>query len=215
MAKVRAIRKVSFEEQATEMLRARIVEGDVAPGERLTEMALADQMQVSRGTVRAALSHLATEGLVQQIPYTGWQVARIGAEDAWELHSLRGALEGLGARLAAERIDDTGRKRLDAALQALTQASATGRRQTIVDADFSLHRAIIELSGHVRLAEHYRLLEGQIRMLIGTLSLDWPNMEDTARDHAPMVEAIRQGDEARAERLAREHNAEAIAGLAG
>lgn len=215
MARVRAVRKVSFEEQATELLRAQIVEGGFAPGDRLTEMALADQLEVSRGTVRAALSQLAAEGLVEQIPYTGWQVARIGAEDAWELHSLRSALEGLGARLAAQRIDAAGRRRLDAAFRALEDAAATGRRAAIVDADFGLHRAIIELSGHRRLAEHYRLLEGQVRMLIGALSADWPNMADTAADHAPMVAAIREGDAALAERLAREHNAEAIAGLAG
>jgi DNA-binding GntR family transcriptional regulator len=62
-------------------------------------------MDLSRGTVRAALHRLVTEGLVVQRPYAGWEVASLTSRDAWELYALRGALEALAARLAAENMD--------------------------------------------------------------------------------------------------------------
>jgi len=66
------IEKRSLNGAAADSLRQAIVTGIVAPGARLTEVALARQMDLSRGTVRAALHRLVTEGLVVQRPYAGW-----------------------------------------------------------------------------------------------------------------------------------------------
>src|SRR5216684_2021836 len=95
--------KRSLDRQAADVLREEILSGRLAPGLRLVEATLAAQLGVSRGTVRAALSELAHEGLVLQVAYTKWMVPELWDEDAWELYTLRGALEGLAARLAAER----------------------------------------------------------------------------------------------------------------
>jgi DNA-binding GntR family transcriptional regulator len=97
------IPKRRLDGQAADVLREQILSGRFAPGYRLVEAALADQLGVSRGTVRAALSELAHEGLVSQVAYTKWMVPELSAEDAWELYTLRGNLEGLAAKLATER----------------------------------------------------------------------------------------------------------------
>ncbi|QVM88069.1 GntR family transcriptional regulator [Pseudomonas lalucatii] len=89
-----------------------IVTGNLEAGSRLTEAKLTEQFHVSRGTIRAALQKLHNEGLVSQVPYTGWHVIAINAQDAWELHNLRRVLDGLAARLAAERIEPEGAKSL-------------------------------------------------------------------------------------------------------
>ncbi|HUF91581.1 MAG TPA: GntR family transcriptional regulator, partial [Candidatus Limnocylindria bacterium] len=67
--------------QAADALRERIVSGAFLPGERLTEEALADLLSISRGTVRSALQKLTFEGLVKQMPYRGWKVPRLTAQD--------------------------------------------------------------------------------------------------------------------------------------
>ena len=69
------IEKRSLNNAAADQLRQVIVTGAVAPGVRLTEVALAVRMNLSRGTIRAALQRLVTEGLVVQRPYAGWEVA--------------------------------------------------------------------------------------------------------------------------------------------
>ena len=78
--------------------------GNPAAGTRLLETQLSEELEVSRGTVRAALAVLAREGLVSQVAFTRWQVAETSAVDAWELYTLRAALEALAARLAASNV---------------------------------------------------------------------------------------------------------------
>src|SRR3954452_9664660 len=69
------VERRSLVDQAAQLLRQGIFEGRFLPGSRLLETWLADQMQLSRGTVRAALRELTHEGLVRAIPYTCWEVA--------------------------------------------------------------------------------------------------------------------------------------------
>src|SRR5215813_87498 len=120
--------------QAADMLREQILSGRFAPGLRLVEATLADQLGVSRGTVRAALSELAHEGLVSQVAYTKWMVPELSAADAWELYSLRGSLEGLAARLATERRTADTVKTLADAYERLEAAVTTARRGAVAAA---------------------------------------------------------------------------------
>src|SRR5258706_2860212 len=98
------IKKSPLEKQAASVLRERILSGEFLPGHRLVESWLAEQLGLSRGTVRAALSDLVHEGLVEQIAYTRWAVPALSAQDAWDVYTLRSALEGLAARLVAEHM---------------------------------------------------------------------------------------------------------------
>jgi len=102
-ASLRPVVKRSAESLAVEALRSHVLSGAVPPGQRLTEINLAERLGISRATLRTALHRLTLEGLVHQIPYTGWEVASLTGHDAWELYTLRSSLEGLAARLAAER----------------------------------------------------------------------------------------------------------------
>jgi DNA-binding GntR family transcriptional regulator len=172
--------------QAADVLREQILSGRFAPGLRLVEAALAERLGVSRGTVRAALSELAHEGLVSQVAYTKWMVPEFSAEDAWELYTLRLLADAYGS--------------LDAAV-------ATGRRSAVATADLALHKTIVAITGHRRLIGQYKLLEQQVRHYIATSNADIIDLHELLEQHQPIVKAIATGDAARAERLAREHNA--------
>ena len=84
----------------------------------------------------------------------------------WELYTLRGALEALAAKLAAENMDATKRRTLMEAFERLTAAASFNDPKAITDADLSLHKTIVLLSGHRRLADQYALVERQVRMYI-------------------------------------------------
>lgn len=201
-----AIKKQSLDKQAAEAIRQQILSAKFPPGFRLVETWLAQQFELSRGTIRAALSELAHEGLVTQVAYTKWMVTELSEEAAWELFTLRSALEGLGARLAAEKITTEGKERLSAAYKVLIDVASRGDSAAVTDADFALHKLIIELSGHRKLADQYRYIEQQVRLLIASSNALLPAIDEIIRQHEPIVDAILAGQPADAERHIRHHN---------
>src|SRR5450756_2035043 len=83
-------------------IRDAIVHGEFAPGSRLPEVALASQLETSRGTVREALRTLADGGLIQIVPRRGVFVSQLSVRATWEITSLRARLEPYASRLALE-----------------------------------------------------------------------------------------------------------------
>src|SRR5690242_8779901 len=190
-----AVLKRSAEAQATDLLRRQILKGAMSPGARLTEIKLAQKLGVSRATVRTALHQLTGEGLVVQTPYTGWAVMTLSAHDAWELYTLRASLEGLASRLAARSLNAAGRAELDRAFNRLSSASLRGSWAKTTTADFALHKTIVQLAGHQRLAEQYRLVEQQVRVSIGSINALMSDLSTIIDQHQPIVEAILSGRE--------------------
>lgn len=203
---IKQIEKLPLERRAADVIRNLILSGDFPPGYRLVETWLADKLGSSRGTVRAALSDLVHEGLVEQVAYTKWAVPQLSEEDAQELFTLRSALEGLGARLAAERLKSDGAERLQQAFQALTEAAVKNNRARATELDFALHKLIIDLSGHRRLQRQYTLIEQQIRRYIACSNAFVPAIDNIIDHHAPLVHAILEGRAGAAEREAKSRN---------
>lgn len=94
------------ERYVAEVLRDAILRGDLKPGEKLDQSGIAKRLSVSRTPVRNALLILSNEGLVEMAPHLGAVVSEISAEEVEEVYFLRGILEGVAARLGAERMTD-------------------------------------------------------------------------------------------------------------
>jgi len=203
----RPVAKLPAEAQATDNLRDFILSGSVRPGARLTEEALAEQMGIARSTLRTALNRLCSEGIIQKIPYCGWKVPELSAADVWELWTLRGALEGLAARLLVENADKTALARLQAVFTDLERACKQGQLRAISAADLALHRCMVEASGHVRLLSQYHLVEQQVRLFITACNaFELEEGEDILLQHQPIMQAILKGNGTLAEYEARKHN---------
>ena len=97
-------------------LREAILKGNLAPGERLMEIQLANQLGVSRTPIREAIRKLELEGLVIMIPRRGAEVARITEKDLKDVLEVRTSLEELAISLACERISDASVEALKEAL---------------------------------------------------------------------------------------------------
>lgn len=195
-----------LDQRAAELIRAHILEGVLPAGARLLEAQLSEELGVSRGTVRSALAVLAREGLVEQVAFTRWQVAQTSAADAWEVYTLRGVLEGMAARLAAGNITEADGAALKATAAELARAVAEERFKDVIDIDFRLHREIVALAKHRRLAEQHRSLLQQVRFHMvnaGFLPKDYGAL---AKEHEALIDAVLGRDADRAERLARSHN---------
>lgn len=200
------VNKVPVEVQAANALRDAIVNGQVPPGSRITENQLATEMGLSRASIRTALHQLAKEGLTSLIPYTGWTVVSLGANDVWELYTLRSSMERLAARLLVESGDAQKIAAFGAAFLALTQACATGNSTEIAEADFGLHKTLIVLSGHARLGLQYEDIERQIRMCIGSSDALIESPAAILEQHRPLAEAVLSGRADLAAHHAESHN---------
>src|SRR5690349_20931925 len=190
--------------QVADLIRERILSGELAPGERILETELADELGVSRHTLRSALQTLTFEGLLEQSQFKSTHVKQPTARDVYETYTLRNALEAMACRLAAQR-PDRDLTRLDAAVARMRAARDI---QALKAADFDFHVAVFDLADHARLREHFKLLHGQTRLYLNLTSTYDYEADHIAAIHAELSDAIRAGDAERAERLGGRHNTE-------
>jgi DNA-binding GntR family transcriptional regulator len=209
---VQKVQKRSTEVQAADSLRDAILSGAIPLGARLTEISAAQQLGVSRSTIRTAFHQLVQEGLIIQTPYTGWSVMELSSVDAWEVYTLRSSLEALAARLVANRVSSGGVNGkttlagVERSFEHLRQACMGGDAADIAAADMDLHRSIVKLSGHARLADQYLRIQHQITIYIRSSDALVTKSDEIIAQHTPLIEAIRTGDAEMAMRAAMEHN---------
>lgn len=120
---------------------------------------------------------------------------------------MRASMESLAAQLASERLDKAGEKKLATAYEALLKACESKDNRAVAQADWNLHRVVIALSGHERLAQWYRVIEQQISLYITWSDFIPKNVyEAVPAHHGPIVRAILDRDGQTAARLSAEHN---------
>ncbi|MEX0408060.1 GntR family transcriptional regulator [Aquibium sp. LZ166] len=133
-------------------MRGMILNGSLGPGERVSELAIVEQTGISRTPVRAALQRLEEEGFVEAIPSGGFAVKSFSETDVFDAIEIRGTLEGLAARLAAERGSSTVRlsalHECVAELDRLVPASLDSEDgfMRYMSANARLHALIVELA---------------------------------------------------------------------
>ena len=192
--------------QAAEAIRASIMSGVLPPSERLLEVQLAKQLEVSRGTVRSALAQLAHEGLVRQVAFTKWEVSGTSVADAWELYTLRAVLEGFAARVAAERATPDERGELEAISRQLVESVRDKRFEETTELDFHLHQKIVAMARHGRLADQHRVILQQVRFHMVQADFLPRDYDQFVTEHEALVRAVVDGQAERAEQMARSHN---------
>jgi DNA-binding GntR family transcriptional regulator len=198
-AKVLVSRTV-LREQVRELLLQRILSHEYAPGERLVETRIAQELGISQAPVREALRELESLRLVESAPFKGAWVREVSDAELAEMYPIRAALEDVAARAAAVRLggDVAALEREIAAME-----RAAGVREQ-VEHDARFHRLIVEASGNTRLAELWDGLQVEARTMITALRTGLDPVE-IARRHAPIVEALRRADADAAGREARRH----------
>jgi DNA-binding GntR family transcriptional regulator len=198
--------KMPVEAQATDALRDSIINGTIQAGARITEIQISQQLKLSRATIRTALHQLAKEGLLNLVPYTGWTVLSLSSRDVWELYTLRSSVERLAAQLVAGSINSSKASRLKWAFEGLAKECSRGSPDRVAEADFALHKTIIQMSDHTRLASQYALIEQQIRMYIRSSDALISEISTIIDQHQPIVDSILAGDVVTSGHLSEQHN---------
>ncbi|NVK13630.1 MAG: GntR family transcriptional regulator [Rhodobacteraceae bacterium] len=155
-----------------ERMREAIISGQFAPGERLVERPLCDQLGVSRTVVRETIRYLEAEGLVEILPGKGPIVAQLTWADARQIYDIRQMLETAAATACARNITPQLAEQLKAALQSLQKAVAAGVPTPMLQATTEFYRIIFDGAGHNVAWEIAQRLNGRIsRLRAVTLSI--------------------------------------------
>ncbi len=203
-----------LQEQAYHALRTAILKGQLRPGQRLTEVELAERFGISRNPVREAMRRLQQDGLVEfSGPSVGARVSSLSEDEYDDLSRLRAAIEGVAAGLAAKRMTEHELADLDRRRKQFAARSKAGHADEAVEADYDFHRGIYVGAHSPKLALVLDGLHAQITQF-RKLTLSIPRrVEAATRGHEEIFEVIRARDSAKAERLMRGHIEEARAAL--
>ncbi|WP_101848061.1 GntR family transcriptional regulator [Zhihengliuella sp. ISTPL4] len=179
--------------QVARVLRQRIVRGELAPGARLTEEALAEEFAVSRGPVRDALTQLSFEKLVEVQRPRGVYIVGLTSDDVDQLYSLRGALEQLALSRAMRVGDDERWQPMADAVQRMAKAADAGDHAAFVTADLDFHSQIYALADHPRLEGAWnQYLPTFTALLEVTINHD-EDLHESSDDHVKLLDVMRTG----------------------
>lgn len=189
-----------------EEITKQIVRGDFVPGERLVEGDLATQFGVGRGSIREALRRLEANRFVQFEPNRGAMVARPTAKQVNDMLRIRAAIAGLGARGAAENIDEPGNREIISALieeieKELGQQSPAFHRK----GNGRFHRTLNDMSGIEDIGKLMDQVNIPMLYEIYFRELSEEQWRINLNDHYDMARAVLAGDGDAAEAVARRH----------
>ena len=202
----------TLSQDVTETLRNWILHGQIQPGERLEEIPLAERLGVSRTPVRAALSTLASEGLINHQPKRGYLVRGFDVDEIAAAYDVRAVLEGLACRNAATRgLTDAQSRGLLEALAEGDRILARGELRPEDHAPYqqmnvTIHDTLLQAAGNpwvTRFAEQAQNIPFASDRII--LWDDHAIILRSHGDHHRIIEAIIARDCVRAEQLMREH----------
>ena len=186
-------------------LEEEIATGKLPGGTRLDETGLARRFGVSRTPVREALSSLASAGLVETRPRQGAIVAGLSLSDLIQMFEVMAELEALCTRLAARRMTESERQQLEQTLHTCFEAADPTRPNDYYEANLAFHEAIYAGSHNPYLADQTRQLRNRLQPYRRTQLTGPGRIETSCREHAEIVEAIRQADAITAEGAMRRH----------
>ena len=172
-----------------------ILSGRIRPGERLVETWIAEQLQVSRTTVREALLKLEHEGYAVSKPRRGTFVTRLAREDALDLCYSRALLESFAVSSGYARIDERLFDTLEGCLERMRRCRLPEDVPALIQIDLAFHRPLIELGESRRLIELWSSLNGQIGALVLTsLEAQHASISDVVAFHQQLLDGLRSGD---------------------
>ncbi|MCI7146843.1 MAG: GntR family transcriptional regulator [Candidatus Fimisoma sp.] len=196
----RPLREIVYEE-----LKRQILVGEIAPGTRMMEVELAEDMGVSRTPVREAIRKLEKEGLVTIEPRRGAYASDISIKDMVDVLEVRQMLEGMAASMAAQKVTEEEKLDFVEANSAYKNAVKKGNIEEIIRYDELFHQLIVSYSGNKTLNQ----LLSQVQELALRFRYiyydDFSRYENMPVEHEEIEEAIISGDTQKAKVVAEEH----------
>ena len=194
----------SLSDQIYRSLRHALMQRQFAPGTRMVETVLSQQLGVSRTPVREALNRLTVEGWLESRPNKGVVVAGISPNEIRERYSLRMVLEGYGARQATDRITDEELDRLEAICDRAERALDDDQAAELAHLDGELHEGFLSAADNESLLTIWRQYLHPARHSVFALGMK-DHRRRLIQQHRAILAAMRRRDPDGAEQATRDH----------
>lgn len=196
----RPLREIVYEE-----LKRQIMIGEIAPGTRMMEVELAEEMGVSRTPVREAIRKLEKEGLVTIEPRRGAYASDISVKDMLDVMEVREYLDGMAAAKASQVITEEQKKQLQDAVHLYSDVIEKGDIEDIIKCDESFHTLIVNLSGNKTLIQMVSQVQELVLRFRYIYYDDFSRFGSLPHEHQEIVDAILSGDKELAGNIAAGH----------
>lgn len=191
----------NYVDEVYRVLLDAISDGSLAPGTRITQEEIAEQLNVSRSPVLQAMQLLKKNGLLQDAGGRGLMVAPLDIDQIRHLYEIRSVLEVLAARLAAEKKEVIDRSLIVKG----RQVAHTNIVRAMIDADEAFHKAIYKASGNPLIALTAEVHWAHLRRVMGALLQSEDQRISVWDDHEKLADAIETGDVGIAMKVAEKH----------
>ena len=189
------VEAVPIRDQVADILRKRIISGDLANGERLSERQISAELNISTTAVKEAFRLLQAEGLIYTLPRKGSFVSANASEHAYQVMLLRSSIDGVAAYLAAKRINEELYNAIEDPLMKAEKLINKGADdgEAISQYNDQFHMAIREASGNeqvIAMGNNLSSIDKSLRRLINR---DSTLMKSRHSEHKQILECIRRG----------------------
>ncbi len=196
-----------LKDQIYEYITSIIQNGDVQPGEKLTEQRICDSLGVSRTPVREAMTQLADEGVIEKKPRRGFFVKTFSQKEQDDFYQVMFALEFYAATLYMKICTEAQLQQQERYVQAMWSALRAKQFETYIQTNAALHLYVVDQCGNALLAQtvhqlfHSPIPTYYVERSDAILSV----LEQSIREHEEMIACIRQKDRAGLEAVYRKH----------
>lgn len=205
MAEVIEIARLGLTDQVAARLRTLLVEGRIAPGAKLNERVLAEQLRVSRTPLREAIKLLAQEGLVDLLPNRGAVAVKLTEADIVHTFEVLAGLEAMSGELAAARISDAALSELRAKHHEMLAAFERRDLSNYYRLNAAIHVGINEAAANPVLAATYRRINARVQSMRFRTNQDEAKWRLAVQEHAQMMQALTERNAAVLGRVLAEH----------
>jgi len=190
------LRSASLATVIQEKIERMILEGELKPGQRLNEFALAQAFGVSRSPVREACRMLEQAGMVEIITNRGMFVRSVDLQQALDIYAIRGALAELSGQLIARHATKSDIKTLRSLVAQMESIAAAGDGTGYYRQNLAFHRALLEITRNPRLVDMFLGTDKELHLYRQRSLIQASGMVVSNQEHRAIVEAVAAGDEA-------------------
>ncbi|MEL6290519.1 MAG: GntR family transcriptional regulator [Pseudomonadota bacterium] len=195
----------NLHEEAAARIRKLILDGDLAPGERISEKSLCERFGISRTPIREAIKSLASEGLVEMTPNRGASVTKLSVDDLAAAFPVMGALEALAGELAAEHMGDGEIDHVEALHMEMIRYYEMRELGPYFQVNRLIHEAILAGARNPVLVEHYTQLATRMRLARYRANMSDTRWTQAVNEHGEILDALRKRKAKTLARILRSH----------
>ncbi|HSJ54167.1 MAG TPA: GntR family transcriptional regulator [Anaerolineae bacterium] len=199
-----ALGRVVLGDQVKEYVIQAIMSGELQPGDRMVASSLARRLGVSQAPVREAIRDLVLLGFLENEAFKGTSVRSFKPKELYEVYTVRAALESLAARLAAARLTPDDVQALQDTLDQMIRAAQEQDEEGMVRLDNRFHETILQVSDNQLLHQLWQTLQFGYWTIVTARSSSY-DLEELARRHEALLEALASRDPQRAAAAMQHH----------